>query len=46
MDMDPGMMIVIAGVIIMPIIIIKLAKQWKKIKNMKEAATSQTSSEK
>ncbi|MBK9144804.1 MAG: hypothetical protein IPM23_20110 [Candidatus Melainabacteria bacterium] len=46
MELDPGMMIVIAGVIIMPVIIIKLAKSWKKVKDMKEQAASQAAQEK
>lgn len=33
-----GMMIAIAGVIIMPVIIIRLAKQLKKVQEMKEAS--------
>ncbi len=41
MDMDigtVGMMIAIAGVIIMPVIIIKLAKQLKRVRELKEAS--------
>lgn len=38
--MDVGMMIAIAGVIIMPVIIIRLAKQLKKVQEMKEAAAA------
>lgn len=33
-----GIMIAVAGVIIMPVIIIRLAKQLKKVQEMKEAS--------
>ncbi|MBX9670362.1 MAG: hypothetical protein K2X93_22370 [Candidatus Obscuribacterales bacterium] len=36
MDLDVGMMIAIAGVIIMPVVIVKLAKQLKKVQELKE----------
>lgn len=36
--MDVSMGIVLAGIIIMPVIIIRLAKSWKQLKDKKAAA--------
>jgi len=41
-----GIMIAVAGVIIMPVIIIRLAKQLKKVQEIKEAAGGKAGGEK
>ncbi len=40
MGLDVGMMIAIAGVIIMPVVIVKLAKQLKRVQELKEKGAS------
>ena len=42
-NIDVGMMIAIAGVIIMPVIIIRLAKQLKRVQELKEGKASSSS---
>ncbi len=46
MDLDVGMMIAIAGVIIMPVVIVKLAKQLKKVQELKEKGGGEKAEEK
>jgi hypothetical protein len=46
MQLDVGMWIAIAGVIIMPIIIHRLAKQLKKVQDMKESGPKAGGAEK